>query len=172
MDKIEMLISEEQIYQRLDEIAKQIDIDYEGKEIRLICILKGSLFVTCELAKRLKTPVTFDFLTASSYGDDTVSSGNVKIINDLSQDIHGKDVIIIEDIIDTGITLDNLVNLLKQRNPNSLEICTLLSKPSRRLRDVNVKYIGFEIEDKFVVGYGLDYMQKYRNLPYIGVINN
>ena len=172
MDKIEMLISEKEIYERLDEIAKQIDKDYEGREIRLICILKGSLFVTCELAKRLKTPVTFDFLTASSYGNDIVTSGNVKIVNDLSEDIHGKDVIIIEDIIDTGITLDNLVNLLKQRNPNSLEICTLLSKPSRRLRDVNVKYIGFEIEDKFVVGYGLDYMQKYRNLPYIGVINN
>ena len=172
MENIEILISEKEIYERLDEIASKIDKDYEGREIRLICILKGSLFVTCELAKRLKTPVTFDFLTASSYGDDTVTSGNVKIINDLSQDIHDKDVIIIEDIIDTGITLDNLVNLLKQRNPKSLEICTLLSKPSRRLRDVNVKYIGFEIEDKFVVGYGLDYMQKYRNLPYIGVINN
>ena len=167
---INVLIPEEKIQERLEEIAKQIDIDYQGKEVILICVLKGSLFITCELAKKIKTPVTFDFITASSYGNEMVSSGNVKIIHDLSYDIHDKDVIIIEDIIDSGITLDSLVSILQQRNPRSLEICTLLSKPSRRQRNVNVKYIGFEIEDKFVVGYGLDYMQQYRNLPYIGVI--
>ncbi len=172
MENIEVLISEQEIENRLKEIAKQIDEDYIGKDILLICVLKGSIFVTCEIAKLLKTPVKFDFLTASSYGDDVVSSGNVRIVNDLSQDIQGKNVIIIEDIIDTGITLDSLLKILKQRNPASIEICTLLDKPSRRIKNVNVKYVGFQIEDKFVVGYGLDYMQKYRNLPYIGVINS
>lgn len=133
-------------------------------------MLKGSIFFTCELAKRLSIPVTLDFMSVSSYGNQTESSGRVKIVKDLDETLEGKDVIIIEDIIDSGRTLSYLMAMLKARNPKSLKLCTLLDKPDRRVTDVDVDYTGFVIPDKFVVGYGLDYAQKYRNLPYIGVI--
>lgn len=164
------LISEEKVVARIKEIAEQISKDYEGKSITLVCILKGSIFFTCELAKYITVPVTLDFMQCSSYGADTKSSGIVKLAKDLDEPIMGKDVILIEDIIDSGRTLSHLVKLLEQKEPASLTLCTLLDKPSRRVKQVDVKYTGFEIPDEFVVGYGLDYAQKMRNLPYIGVV--
>lgn len=169
-DKIGVLISEEDVEKRIKEIAEQITKEYVGKEVHLICVLKGSIFFTCELAKRIELPVTLDFMSVSSYGNQTESSGRVKIVKDLDEAIEGKDVIIIEDIIDSGRTLSYLIDMLKVRKPASLKLCTLLDKPDRRVTDVKVDYTGFEIPDEFVVGYGLDYAQKYRNLPYIGVI--
>lgn len=169
-DKINILISEKDVEKRIEELAAQITKDYEGKEVHLICVLKGSIFFTCELAKKIPLPVTLDFMSVSSYGDQAESSGRVKIVKDLDEHIGGKEVIIIEDIIDSGRTLSYLMDMLKARNPASLKLCTLLDKPDRRVTDVSVDYIGFEIPDKFVVGYGLDFAQKYRNLPYIGVI--
>lgn len=169
-DKIRVMLSEEQIDKRVRELAAQISKDYEGKEIHLICILKGSVFFSCELAKRLTIPVTFDFMSVSSYGNETVSSGRVRILKDLDESIQGKNVLIVEDIIDSGNTLAHLMNMLSTRGPESLEICTLLDKPDRRVTDVDVKYVGFVIPDEFVVGYGLDYNQLYRNLPYVGVV--
>lgn len=174
MDEIKVMISEEEINKRFDEIAKQINEDYKGKEVVLICVLKGSVYITCELSKRLTIPCKLDFMSVSSYGDETTSSGNVVIKKDLDEDIANKDVIVIEDIIDSGRTLYKLSNLLKTRKPASFKIFTLLDKPYRREKeyDVFVDYVGFEVPDKFIVGYGLDYSQKYRNLPYIGVIEN
>lgn len=169
-DKIKVLISEEQINARIIELARQISEDYEGKSVHLICILKGSVFFSCDLAKRITVPVTMDFMSVSSYGDEKVSSGRVRIVKDLDESIQGKEVIIIEDIIDSGRTLSYLNELLSSRAPSSLNICTLLDKPDRRVTDVDVKYVGFEIPDEFVVGYGLDDKQRYRNLPYVGVI--
>jgi hypoxanthine phosphoribosyltransferase len=169
-DKISQLISEEQLDKRIREIAAQISEEYEGREIRLVCILKGSIFYTCELAKRITVPVTLDFMSVSSYGSGTESSGNITIKKDLDESIEGKDVIVVEDIIDSGNTLSRLVPLLKERKPASIKVTTLLDKPSRREVEMNVDYVGFEIEDKFVVGFGLDYDQKYRDLPFIGVV--
>ncbi|MDF2541909.1 MAG: hypothetical protein K0S47_1627 [Herbinix sp.] len=169
-DKIRVMLSEEQIQERTRELAEQISKDFEGKSIHLICILKGSIFFSCDLAKRLTIPVTIDFMSVSSYGGETVSSGRVRILKDLDESIQGKNVLIIEDIIDSGRTLSYLVDFLGSRAPESLTICTLLDKPDRRVTDVDVQYVGFEIPDEFVVGYGLDYDQKYRNLPYVGVI--
>lgn len=168
---IETLLTEEAVNERIKELGAQISRDYAGKSIHLICILKGSVYFTCELAKRITIPVTMDFMQCSSYGAETKSSGIVKLAKDLDEPITGKNVLIIEDIIDSGRTLNHLKNLLGQREPESLKLCTLLDKPSRRVVDVDVEYVGFEIEDKFVVGYGLDYDQQYRNLPYIGVVN-
>ena len=168
--KVRELISEEKVIARIKEIAEQINQDYEGKSVTLICILKGSVFFTCELAKYIKVPVVIDFMQCSSYGADTNSSGIVKLAKDLDEPIMGKDVILIEDIIDSGRTLSHLVKLLSQREPASLTLCTLLDKPTRRVMDVDVKYTGFEIPDEFVVGFGLDYAQNMRNLPYIGVV--
>lgn len=167
---IEEMISEEQIDKRVREIAKQISEDYKGKSVRLICILKGSVFYTCELAKRISIPVTLDFMSVSSYGSGTVSTGDIKIKKDLDHDIEGLNVIVVEDIIDSGNTLNKLIPLLKERKPASIAVTTLLDKTSRREVDVHVDYTGFEIEDKFVVGYGLDYDQKYRDLPFVGVV--
>lgn len=169
-DKISVLISEEEVGKRIRELAEQITKEYEGKEIRLICVLKGSVFFTCELAKRIELPVTLDFMSVSSYGNGTESSGRVKIVKDLDEPIDGENIIIIEDIIDSGRTLSYLMDMLNARKPASLKLCTLLDKPDRRVTDVKVDYTGFEIPDKFVVGYGLDFAQKYRNLPYIGVV--
>lgn len=171
-DNIRVMISEEQVTERINALAEQISKDYEGKSVHIICILKGSIFFSCDLAKRLTVPVTIDFMSVSSYGDETVSSGRVRIVKDLDESIQGKDVLIIEDIIDSGRTLAHLRDLLGTRAPKSLNICSLLDKPDRRVTDVEVKYVGFVIPDEFVVGYGLDYMQKYRNLPYVGVIEN
>ena len=164
---IEVMLSEEKVDARIKELGEQISRDYAGKSVHLICILKGSVYFTCELAKRITVPVTMDFMQCSSYGGETKSSGIVKIVKDLDETIMDRNVIIIEDIIDSGRTLKKL---LAQRNPASLKICTLLDKPERRVVDVDVEYVGFQIEDKFVVGYGLDYDQQYRNLPYIGMV--
>lgn len=169
-DNIRVLIPESDVNRRIMELADQISEDYKGNNLHLICILKGSIFFCCDLAKRITVPVTLDFMSVSSYGDEKVSSGRVKIVKDLDESINGKDVIIIEDIIDSGRTLAYLMDLLATRSPKSLNICTLLDKPDRRVTDVHVKYVGFEIPDEFVVGYGLDYQQNYRNLPYVGVI--
>ena len=170
-EKISVMISEEEIDRRVREIAEQISVDYAKKEIRLICILKGSIFFTCDLAKRLTIPVTLDFMKVSSYGSGTKSSGNIEIQKDLEDSIEGLDVIVVEDIIDSGHTLSHLISLLKERKPASIRITTLLDKSSRREVEVDVDYVGFQIEDKFVVGYGLDYDQSYRDLPYIGEIH-
>lgn len=169
-DKINVMISQEEVEKRIEALAQEITKDFEGCDVHLICILKGSVFFTCELAKRIPLPLTIDFMQVSSYGDQKESSGRVKIVKDLDEHIEGKNVIIVEDIIDSGNTLKYLVDLLKVRKPATLKLCTLLDKPSRRVVEVPVDYTGFEIPDKFVVGYGLDYIQKYRNLPYIGVI--
>ncbi len=169
-DKIGVLIAEEEVDKKIREIAEKISKDYEGKTVTLICILKGSVFFTCELAKRITIPVKLDFMSVSSYGAGTESSGRVKIIKDLDDSVEGKDIIVIEDIIDSGRTLSHLMTLLSSRKPNSIKLCTLLDKPDRRVVPVDVDYTGFNIPDKFVVGYGLDYDQNYRNLPYIGVI--
>lgn len=170
-DKIRVLLTEEEVNARISEIAARINEDYEGKSVHLICILKGGVFFTCELAKRLTVPVTLDFMSVSSYGSGTVSSGVVKIIKDLDEPLENKDVLIVEDIIDSGRTLAYLIEVLKQRNPASIRLCTLLDKPERRVKkQVKVDYTCFTIPDEFVVGYGLDYDQRYRNLPYIGVI--
>ena len=169
-EKISVLISEQDVDARIAEIGAQISKDYEGKQVHLICILKGSVYFTCELAKRISVPVTMDFMSVSSYGDGTSSSGVVKIAKDLDETIEGKDVIVIEDIIDSGRTLSYLLEILQKRNPSSMKLCTLLDKPDRRVREVKVDYVGFAIPDEFVVGYGLDYAQKYRNLPYIGIV--
>ena len=167
---IEIMLPEETVNQRIRELGEEISRDYEGRIVHLICILKGSVYFTCELAKRITVPVTMDFMQCSSYGAATKSSGVVKIVKDLDEPITGRDVIIVEDIIDSGRTLSHLKDLLSQRQPASLKISTLLDKPERRVTDVDVEYVGFQIEDKFVVGYGLDYDQQYRNLPYIGVV--
>ena len=170
-DKIRVLLTEEEVNKKISEVAAQINKDYEGKEVHLICILKGGVFFTCELAKRLTIPVSLDFMSVSSYGSGTKSSGVVKSIKDLDEPLEGKNVIIVEDIIDSGRTLAYLIEVLKQRNPKNIELCTLLDKPERRVKkQVQVKYTCFTIPDEFVVGYGLDYDQKYRNLPYIGVV--
>ena len=168
--KISEYISEEKLDKRIREIAAEISKDYAKKEIRLVCILKGSIFYTCELAKRLTVPVTLDFMSVSSYGNGTESSGTVRILKDLDVDIAGKNVLIVEDIIDSGLTLSNLVKELEIRNPKSLKLCTLLDKPERRTSNIPVDYVGFVIEDKFIVGYGIDWAEKYRNLPYIGSV--
>ena len=153
------------------EIAEKINEDYKGEELTLICVLKGGVMFMCDLAKRLNLNVKLDFMSVSSYGADTKSSGVVKIIKDLDNSIIDKNVLVVEDIIDSGNTLSYLLDILKKRGPKSIKLCTLLDKPSRReKKDVHVDYVCFAIEDKFVVGYGLDYDQKYRNLPYIGVM--
>lgn len=169
-EKIRVMISEDEVDAKIEELGRKISKDFAGQEVHLICILKGSVFFVCELAKRITVPVTIDFMQVSSYGAETKSSGVVRLSKDLDEPLQGKNVIIVEDIIDSGRTLNHLVNLLGQRHPKSMAICTLLDKPSRRVVEVEVKYTGFQIPDEFVVGYGLDYDQRYRNLPYIGII--
>ncbi len=170
MDKISVLISQEAIETRIQEMADKINQDYAGKEVHLICILKGSVFFICELAKRLTIPVTLDFMSVSSYGVGTESSGRVKMVMDLSEPIMDRHVILVEDIIDSGNTLSYLLPVLKSRQPASMRLITLLNKPDRRVKEVEIDDTGFVIPDAFVVGYGLDYAQKYRNLPYIGIV--
>lgn len=170
MEKLSVMISEEDVLARVAELAAQIAKDYEGKEIKLICILKGSIFFTTELAKRIDLPIKLDFMSVASYGNEMTSSGRVKIVKDLDDSIRGEHVIVIEDIIDSGRTLSFLMDMLKSRQPESLALCTLLDKPSRRVVEVPVDYTGFQIPDEFVVGFGLDYAQRYRALPYIGMI--
>jgi len=167
---VETYLSEAEVDARIKEVGELISKDYAGKTIHLICVLKGGTFFMCELAKRITVPATLDFMSVSSYGGGTESSGVIKIIKDLDESIEGKDVLVVEDIIDSGRTLSHLLDLLKSRKPNSVKLCTLLDKPDRRVVDVDVDYTGFEIPDEFVVGYGLDYDQLYRNLPYIGIV--
>lgn len=172
MATIDVLISTEELIARTKELGAQISTDYKGKEISLICVLKGGVMFMTDLAKELTPNVTLDFMAVSSYGNETSSSGIVKIVKDLDEAIEGKDVIIVEDIIDSGRTLSYLVQILKDRKPNSIKIVTLLDKPDRRVVNVEVDYVGFTIPDHFVIGYGLDYMQYYRNLPYIGIMKS
>ena len=170
-DNISVLISEEELDKRIRELGAQISREYEGKELHMICVLKGGVFFMVELAKRITVPVSLDFMAVSSYGSGTVSSGSIRIKKDLDESIEGKDVLIVEDIIDSGRTLSHLLSLLRTRHPASIELCTKLDKPERReVKDVHVRYTGFVVPDEFVVGYGLDYDQKYRHLPYIGVL--
>lgn len=169
-EKIRVLIPEDEVDKKIKEIADAISAQFAGEAVHLICILKGSAFFVCELAKRITVPVTIDFMQVSSYGAATKSSGVVKFSKDLDEPLQGKNAIIVEDIIDSGRTLSHLVKVLEQRHPKTLTICTLLDKPDRRVMDVDVQYTGFKIPDEFVVGYGLDYDQRYRNLPYIGVL--
>lgn len=168
--KINVHLTEQEIAERIAQMGAQISEEYGDEPVCLICILKGSIFFTCELAKRITSPVELEFMSVSSYGSDTKSSGVVKIMKDLDTSIEGKNVIVVEDIIDSGRTLSYLLENLQTRKPKTLRLCTLLDKPERRVTQVNVDYVGFVIPDEFVVGYGLDYDQKYRNLPYIGYV--
>ena len=163
-------MTEEEVDKRIQEIGDQISRDYAGKQVHLVCVLKGGSFFMCELAKRITVPVSLDFMSVSSYGGDTKSSGVVRIVKDLDESLKDKHVIVIEDIVDSGRTLSYLLDMLRSRGPLDVRLCTLLDKPDRRVVDVKVDYTGFEIPDEFVVGYGLDYDQKYRNLPYIGMV--
>lgn len=169
-ESIKVLLTEEEVDAKIQMIGEQISRDYAGKEVHLICVLKGGSFFLCELAKRITVPVSMDFMAVSSYGSGTASGGVVKIVKDLDDPIRDKNVIVVEDIVDSGRTLSYLMEMLWARGPESLRLCTLLDKPERRVVDVDVDYTGFQIPDEFVVGYGLDYDQKYRNLPYIGVV--
>ena len=169
-EKITVMITEEEIDRRVRELAAQISKDYEGRKIRMVGILKGASFFMCELAKRITVPVSIDFMQVSSYGGATESTGTVRIRKDLDESIEGLDVIIVEDIVDSGRTLAFLGDFLKSKGAKSIRYCTLLDKPERRVVDLKADYAGFEIPDQFVVGYGMDYDQEYRNLPYIGVV--
>lgn len=166
--EIQVYLTEEEVATRVKELGEEISDVYGDEPVCLICILKGSVFFTCELAKRITSPVELEFMSVSSYGSGSTSSGVVRIVQDLGTSIEGKNVLVVEDIIDSGRTLSYLLENLKTRNPKSLRLCTLLDKPDRRVVDVKVDFVGFEIPDRFVVGYGLDYDQQYRNLPYIG----
>ena len=170
--RIATMITKEQVSERIRAVAEEISRDYAGKEIHMICVLKGGVYFMTALSREIseEVPVSLDVMSVSSYGDDTKSSGIVKIVKDLDEPLEGKDVLVVEDIIDSGRTLHYLLRILKDRNPKTLKLCTLLDKPDRRERDVTVDYTGFVIEDRFVVGCGMDYMQRYRNLPYIGVV--
>ena len=169
-EHINVLLPEEEVDARIQAMGEQIGRDYAGKQVHLICVLKGGSFFLCELAKRITVPVSLDFMSVSSYGGGTESKGVVKIVKDLDESIRDKDVLVVEDIVDSGRTLSYLLEMLRSRGPKSLRLCTLLDKPERRVVDVDVDYTGFQIPDKFVVGYGLDYDQRYRNLPYIGIV--
>lgn len=169
-ERIEVLLTEAQVDARIRQIGEQISKDYAEKQVHLVCVLKGASFFTCELAKRITVPVSLDFMSVSSYGGDTKSSGVVRIVKDLDEPLTGKNVLVVEDIVDSGRTLSYLLDMLRERGPEDVKLCTLLDKPDRRVEDVKVDYTGFQIPDEFVVGYGLDYDQKYRNLPYIGVV--
>ena len=167
--EIKEFISKEQIYKKIEELAKILDRDYEGKTVEFICVLKGAAIFTVELAMKMKTNVRFEFIEISSY-EGTESTGKIKVKKDISGNIEGKDVLIVEDIIDTGRTLKFLKDYFLKKKPKSLKICTLVDKPSRRIADVNVDYNGFEIENKYIVGHGFDIDGDYRNLPFIGTI--
>lgn len=168
---ISVLISEEALKKRIDELAEEISSDYKGKTVTMVCVLKGGVVFMVELAKALKIDVEMDFMDITSYGNAAVSSGVVTIKKDVADSLTDKHVLLVEDIIDTGLTLSRLIEHIKSKNPASFEMCSLLSKNERRIVEIDAKYVGFEIPDKFVVGYGLDYAQKYRNLSYVGVVD-
>lgn len=169
-EHIRVLLTEEEVDRRIQELGDQISMDYAGKQVHLVCVLKGGSFFMCELAKRITIPVSIDFMSVASYGKGTESSGDIKIIKDLDEPLRDKNVIVVEDIVDSGRTLSKLLEQFQSRKPESLKLCTLLDKPGRRVVEVKVDYTGFQVPDQFIVGYGLDYAQRYRNLPYIGVI--
>lgn len=169
-EKVRVLLTEQEVDAKIQQIGEQISKDYAGKQVHLVCVLKGGSFFMCELAKRITVPVSLDFMSVSSYGSSTKSSGVIRIVKDLDDPLKDKHVIVVEDIVDSGRTLSYLMKMLQDRQPASLALCTLLDKPDRRVIDVDVNYTGFEIPDEFVVGYGLDYDQRYRNLPYIGIV--
>ena len=166
----EVLFSEEQLKKRVEELGKQIQQDYAGKKIMLIAVLRGSFVFMADLCRSIDLPCTLDFMSVSSYGKGTSSSGQVQITKDLSEDISDRHIIVVEDILDSGNTLSYLLKVLENRRPASIRLCTLLDKPDRRVKQVDVHYCGFSIPDAFVVGYGLDYAEMYRNLPYIGIL--
>lgn len=166
----EILFSEEVLAKRIKDIANQISEDYKGKELVVVGILKGSVIFAAELIKNISIPCEIDFMAVSSYGDSTETSGVVRILKDLDNNIEGKNILVVEDIVDTGVTLTYLLKYLKARKAKSIEIVSLLNKQSRRTSDLDVKYIGFEVPDGFIVGYGIDYAEKYRNLPFIGIL--
>lgn len=171
MEKINVLIDEESLDKRIKELAEKISKDYKNEEIVLVCILKGAVYFSVELSKKItNNTVILDFMKVSSYGNNTETTGKINFKLDTSIELENKNVIIVEDIIDSGLTLNYLYDYLKKKNPKTLKTCVLLDKKERRKKDIKVDYTGFEIEDKFVVGYGLDYQEKYRNLPYIGYI--
>ena len=166
-----ILVSQQQLQDKISELGAQISRDYDGHELLLVSILKGSVVFMADLMRAITIPCAIDFMVVSSYGgSNTTTTGLVKIVTDLDQDLSGKDVLIVEDILDTGVTLSHLMPMLQMRNPRSVKICSILSKPSRRKADIEPDYMGFEVPDEFVVGYGLDYDEKYRNLPYVGVL--
>ena len=169
-ERVVEMISEEEVDARIKEIAEAINEEFKGESVFIVCVLRGAVFFATELAKRITLPVTIDFIQVSSYGSSTVSSRDIKMIKDIDLSTKGENVIIVEDVIDTGYTLGTLKELFSQRQAKCVKLCSLLDKPDRREMEVDVDYIGFTIPDKFVVGYGLDYAQKYRNLPYIGVV--
>ncbi|WHH57558.1 hypoxanthine phosphoribosyltransferase [Petroclostridium sp. X23] len=169
-DIAKVLITKEQLLEKTQEMGKIISEDYKGKNLMVLCVLKGGVMFTTDLIKEIAVPVELDFMAISSYGASTSTSGVVRILKDLETDIQGKDILIVEDIIDSGLTLKYLKELLISRGPGSVKICTILNKPARRKVDVHVDYKGFDIPDEFVVGYGLDYAEKYRNLPFVGVL--
>ncbi|MDO4302178.1 MAG: hypoxanthine phosphoribosyltransferase [Clostridia bacterium] len=170
-ERVTTLISEEALKARVQEIAKEITEFYNGEEVKTVCVLKGAVMFMVDLVKSLDLPVKFDFMDVSSYGNSTESSGNIKILKDLDDPIEGENLLIVEDIIDSGRTLHYLMDYLKSKKPKSVKLCTLFDKPERREFDVHVDWTGFDIPDEFIVGYGLDYAQRYRNLPYIGVLH-
>lgn len=170
-DILKVLVTEEQLKAKVQELGEQITRDYEGKNLLLVSILKGSVVFMADIMRAIKVPNAIDFMVVSSYGGaNTTTTGLVKIIKDLDNDLTGKDVLIVEDILDTGVTLSKLVPMLEMRHPNSVKICAILDKPERRKADIHADYLGFQVPDEFVVGYGLDYDEKYRNLPYVGVL--
>lgn len=165
-----VLLSEKELAERIEEMGREITADYAGKEILMIGVLRGAVVFMADLARAIKVPVAIDFMAVSSYGAGTSSSGVVRILKDLDENVEGKHILVVEDIIDSGLTLNYLIDNLKSRQPASIKICTLLNKPERRKVDVNIAYNGFTIPDHFVIGYGLDYAEKYRNLPFIGIL--
>ena len=170
-DILKVLVTEEQLKAKVQELGEQITRDYEGKNLLMVSILKGSVVFMADIMRAIKVPNAIDFMVVSSYGGaNTTTTGLVKIIKDLDSDLTGKDVLIVEDILDTGVTLSKLVPMLEMRHPNSVKICAILDKPERRKADIHADYLGFQVPDEFVVGYGLDYDEKYRNLPYVGVL--
>ncbi len=171
-DILKVLVTQEQLQRRIKKLGEQITGDYQGKRIVMVCILRGAVFFFGDLAKEIKLPLSMDFMAVSSYGGGMKSSGVVRIIHDLEENIKGLDVLVIEDIVDSGLTLNYLIENLKSRQPNSIKVCSLLDKPYQRITKVKADYVGFEIPDEFVVGYGLDYKELYRNLPYIGVLKS
>ncbi len=167
---VKQLLSAQEIQDKVQELAVRITEDYRGKDPVLVGVLKGAFVMMADLSRRIDLPVEMDFIAVSSYGKETASSGVVRIVKDLDLDIEGRDVLLVEDIVDTGLTLNYLMNTLKTRNPASVEVCVLLNKPDARMCDMEVKYSGFDIPDRFVVGYGLDFAERFRHLPYIGVL--